>query len=151
MSNAQDDLVREHLGTLREESESVRAERIIKAELKAIGWKEGRLERSDKGDPGKVRIARRMCQKTTKTLTWIATRLEMGTWTYVSNLLREVKSSDKSCMSVNSEKRPLLYAIAQYGAEFVDLPDWVAIPQCKISSKVGKADPRNWRWQGLYP
>jgi len=89
LSNAEDDLVREHPRAPREESETARAERIVKEELKAIGWKEGHLKRTRKGDPGKVRIARRLRQETTKTLAWIASRLEMGSWTYVSNLLRQ--------------------------------------------------------------
>jgi hypothetical protein len=40
------------------------------------------------GDPGNVRIARRLRQETTMTPAWIATRLQMGTWTNVPNLLR---------------------------------------------------------------
>jgi hypothetical protein len=87
LSNAEVELVREHPRAPREEGETVRAERIVKEELKAIGWKERDLKRTRKGDPGKVRIARRLRQETTKTLAWIASRLEMGAWTYVSNLL----------------------------------------------------------------
>jgi hypothetical protein len=61
----------------------------VKEELKAIGWKERDLKRTRKEDPGKGRIARRLRPETTKTLAWIASRLEMGSWTYVSNLLRQ--------------------------------------------------------------
>ena len=37
----------------------------------------------------KVKLARRLRQETTMSLQWIAARLQMGTWTYVSNLLNE--------------------------------------------------------------
>jgi hypothetical protein len=34
-----------------------------------------------------VAVARRLRQETTMSLKWIAQRLQMGSWTYVSNLL----------------------------------------------------------------
>jgi hypothetical protein len=34
-------------------------------------------------------LARRLRQETTMSLKWIAERLHMGSWTYVSNLLNE--------------------------------------------------------------
>jgi len=40
-----------------------------------------------KGHPGKVAVASRLRQETTLSLKWIAPRLQMGRWTYVSNLL----------------------------------------------------------------
>ncbi len=40
-----------------------------------------------KGHPGKVVIARRLRQETILSLRWIAQRLEMGIWTYLSNRL----------------------------------------------------------------
>jgi hypothetical protein len=42
---------------------------------------------------GKVMMARRLRQETTMSLKWIAQRLQMGTWTYVSNLLNEKPAS----------------------------------------------------------
>ena len=45
--------------------------------------------RTSKGDAGKVKLARQLRAETTMTLRWIAKRLQMGSWTYVSNLLRE--------------------------------------------------------------
>ena len=42
-----------------------------------------------KGDKGKITAARRLRQETTMSLKWIAQRLHMGSWTYVSNLLHE--------------------------------------------------------------
>ena len=42
-----------------------------------------------KGHRAKVMLARRLRQETTMSLKWIAQRLQMGSWTYVSNLLNE--------------------------------------------------------------
>ena len=57
--------------------------------LKDLGWTEKELSRRRKGDKGKVMLARQLRAETTMTLGWIAERLRMGSWTYVSNLLRE--------------------------------------------------------------
>jgi len=65
------------------------AERIVKEELGRMGWLEEELRGRPKGHPGKVVIARRLRQETTMSLKWIAKRLQMGTWTYVSNLLNQ--------------------------------------------------------------
>jgi hypothetical protein len=59
----------------------------VKEETKRLGWQEADLEARRKGDPGKVAVARRLRQETTMILKWIAHRLQMGSWTYVSNLL----------------------------------------------------------------
>ena len=77
----------QHHGTQRQETEEAKAERLVREELATLGWDEGELARRRKGDPEKVRIARRLRQETTMTLAWIAQRLGMGVWTYVSNLL----------------------------------------------------------------
>ena len=66
-----------------------KAERIVQEELRSLGWNEEGLRGRPKGHSGKVRIARRLRQETTMSLKWIAQRLEMGAWTYVSNLLHE--------------------------------------------------------------
>jgi len=60
----------------------------VREELKKLRWQETELAQRRKGDPGKVRIARRLRQETTMTLARIARRLHMGMWTPVSNLLR---------------------------------------------------------------
>ena len=65
------------------------SQRIVLVEMKRLGWKEDDLHERRKGDQGKVRAARRLRQETTMSLRWIAQRLHMGSWTYVSNLLRE--------------------------------------------------------------
>jgi hypothetical protein len=47
------------------------------------------LRARHKGHRAKVILARRLRQETTMSLKWIAQRLQMGSWTYVSNLLNE--------------------------------------------------------------
>jgi hypothetical protein len=75
----------ERVGAQRQESGEVKAERLVLEELAA----------RRKGEPGKVRIARRRRRETTMTLAWISNRLQMGSGTHVSNLLRaSVKSED---------------------------------------------------------
>jgi putative transposase len=78
-----------HYGKDRQEIAEVKAEKIVKAGLKKLGWKEGVLKTRKKGDLSKVRIARELRQQTTMSLKWIANRLAMGSWTYVSNLLAQ--------------------------------------------------------------
>jgi putative transposase len=77
----------QHYGAERQESGEAKAERLVREELAKQGWLEADLGRRRKGDPGKVRIARRLRAETTMTLAWIARRLQMGVWTHVSNLL----------------------------------------------------------------
>lgn len=83
----------QHYGAERQEIGESKAERLVREELKKLFWTEQDLTQRRKGDPGKVRIARRLRQETTMTLAWIAQRLRMGAWTHVSNLLRAEQSS----------------------------------------------------------
>ena len=76
-----------HYSANRHETQQDKAERIVREELKRAGWKEKDLPEQRKGDKAKIAVARRLRQETTMTLQWIAQRLEMGSWTYVSNLL----------------------------------------------------------------
>ena len=71
------------------ETGKAKAERLVRAGLRALGWTEKELSKRRKGDKGKVKLARRLRAETTMTLRWIAGRLQMGSWTHVSNLLRE--------------------------------------------------------------
>jgi len=91
-----------HYGAQRQETGMQKAERILREELKRMGWSEEELRGRAKGHPGKVVIARRLRQETTMSLKWIAERLAMGTWTYVSNLL-----SPKAALSPAQEVLPL--------------------------------------------
>ena len=78
-----------HYGSERHETGEQKAERIVMEEMKRLGWEKGDLQRRRKGDKGKVTTARRLRRETTMSLKWIAQRLQMGSWTYVSNLLSE--------------------------------------------------------------
>jgi hypothetical protein len=78
-----------HYGAERHETGVQKAERIVTDETKRLGWPENELRRRSKGDPAKVAVARRLRQETTMSLKWIAGRLHMGSWTYVSNLLAQ--------------------------------------------------------------
>ena len=55
-------------GEERQESDAEKARRIVAGELKRLNWTESELRRRRKGDPKKVRIARRLREKTTMTL-----------------------------------------------------------------------------------
>ena len=82
----------QHYGAELQESGESKAERLVREELGKLGWEEADLAKRRKGDPCKVRIARRLRQETTMTLAWIAQRFQMGVWTHVSNLLRAAGS-----------------------------------------------------------
>jgi Transposase IS200 like len=85
-------LMRNHggnYGAQRQESDRQKAERVVKEELGRLGWEEDDLGARRKGHRAKVMLARRLRQETTMSLKWIAQRLQMGSWTYVSNLLNE--------------------------------------------------------------
>ena len=76
-----------HHSARRQETGQEKAERIVRDELKRRGWEEQDLPDQPKGAKAKVAMARRLRKETTMTLKWIAARLKMGNWTYVSNLL----------------------------------------------------------------
>src|SRR3954469_189917 len=77
----------DHFGDAVQESAEARAERILKRELKRMGWREKELGVRRKGDPGKVRLAQHLRTETTMSLAWIAERLQMGVHGHVSHLL----------------------------------------------------------------
>ncbi len=77
----------EHYGTERREAEVVRAERIVKEELRRREMREADLPRTGKGDRRKVEIAARLRAETTLSVAWIATRLGMGSRAYLNHLL----------------------------------------------------------------
>jgi len=78
-----------HHARERSQTEEQRAEAIISARLKQLGWGKADLGTRRKSDPKKVALARVLRSQTTMSLKWIARRLEMGSWTHVSNLLRQ--------------------------------------------------------------
>jgi len=80
-----------HYGIDRQETGEEKALRIVKEEIDRLGWAEAELQIRAKGDPAKVAMARRLRQESTMSLKWIAERLQMGSWTYVSNLVSDRK------------------------------------------------------------
>ena len=69
-----------HSGELKRESAEAKAERIIREELKRLGWSTSELSRRPKSDPAKLAMASRLRRETTLPLKSIAVRLHMGTW-----------------------------------------------------------------------
>jgi len=88
---------KDHYGPELREAEQAHAERVLAEELSRRGWAEAELSRRRKGDPEKVQIASRLRAHTTMTLKWIARRLNMGAWTYVSNCLVQKRRQDEKC------------------------------------------------------
>ncbi len=97
LSAASERLGPTHYGSERRESDEEKARRILAAELKELGWNWDELAQRRKGDKGKVTMARRLRKETTMSLKWIAENLEMGSWTYVSNLLAQKPSKQSLC------------------------------------------------------
>jgi len=67
-----------HGGEERRESEEAWAEKRLAQALRQEGWTAEDLARRRKGDAVKVRLARRLRQESTMTLSWIAKQLNMG-------------------------------------------------------------------------
>jgi hypothetical protein len=78
-----------HRAVERREIAEKQAEKMITARLKKLGWTKKELTRRAKSDPQKVRLASELREQTTVSLKWIAKQLKMGSWTNVSNLLRQ--------------------------------------------------------------
>ena len=76
-------------GAQRQETSVQKAERIVQEAVEGLGWNEDELRARHKRHRAKVMLARRLREQTTMSLKWIAQRLHMGSWTYVSNLLNE--------------------------------------------------------------
>ena len=76
-----------HPSRERDETEQVKALRIVQEELMRLGWTKAELRRRRKGDETKIALARRLREETAVSLRWIAENLYMGTWTHVSNRL----------------------------------------------------------------
>ena len=96
LAAAADRAGRNHYGSDRFESSQERARRMIARELERLGWAESELTRQRKGDRHEVALARRLRAETTMSLAWIAQRLRMGSWSYVSNLLRATKTANSA-------------------------------------------------------
>ena len=82
-SNAEED----HPRPSRDETEQGKALRIIRNEMKLLGWTTIVLQPRRKGDPNKVALARRLRKETAVTLKWIGETPSMGTSNYLKNRL----------------------------------------------------------------
>ena len=80
-----------HHAPERNQTDEQKAEKIIRAQLAELGWRNEELRMRPKSDPNKVRLAKHLRAQTAVTLKWIARRLEMGSWTHVSNLLQRTR------------------------------------------------------------
>jgi putative transposase len=78
-----------HYGEELEETEEQKAEGIVCKELRRVGWREQELQDRPKCDGRKVALAMELRRRTTMPLKWVAQRLNMGTWTNLSNLLSQ--------------------------------------------------------------
>jgi len=91
-----------------EQTAEQKAERLLKAELEKQGWKEQSLTMVSKSHPVKIQLARLFRKESTMSLKWIAQRLQMGSWTYVSYLLNAkptLPTLTKTCYPcINSEE-----------------------------------------------
>ena len=67
-------------GALKRESAEAKAERIVREEVKRLGWNTRELSQRPKSDPAKLALASRLRRETTLPLKSIAARLHMGTW-----------------------------------------------------------------------
>jgi len=76
----------------RRETDAALAERLVRTGLREAGWDEADLKRRPKGAVIKVRLARTLRTQTPMTRQWIASRLHMGSASYVSALLGSVNS-----------------------------------------------------------
>lgn len=84
------------LASQRGETDRERAEQIIRAALKKLNWSEENLRREAKAHPHKVSLARRLRRETPVPRRWIAERLQIGSASYVSYLLRQPSSAGVS-------------------------------------------------------
>ena len=83
------ELCENHSGEQRLEKAQVKAERIIREELKRLGWKEEELRTRRKNDPDKLAMAGRLRQETTLTIKSVAERLNLGSAKSASARLHE--------------------------------------------------------------
>lgn len=93
-----------HFGEEIYEASEAKAVRIVDEELRRALWSEAELKLRQKGDPEKLRIARRLRSETTMTLQWVATKLHMGTKTHLSHLLYWQQRAEKERKSVELAK-----------------------------------------------
>ena len=89
-------------GELRLEVAEAKAERIIREELKRLGWKERNLIVRRKSDAGKLAIAGRLRRETTLTIGKIAQRLHLGSTKSANARIHEwMRAQEKESVNGN--------------------------------------------------
>jgi hypothetical protein len=76
----------------RRETDEALAERLVRQSLRKLRWSEKDLKDRKKSDPHKLGIARQLREQTPMSRQWIATRLNMGSASYLSALLGSVNN-----------------------------------------------------------
>jgi REP element-mobilizing transposase RayT len=71
----------------RRETDTERADQIVRQGLQEVGWSEADLDHHPKGHPHKTALAQKLRRETPMTRDWIAKRLRIGSASYVSHLL----------------------------------------------------------------
>ena len=89
---ARERLGESHSARDRREVETDRAEKLLSVWLREQGWDEAELRHRRKNDPIKLRLAGRLRRETAVTLKWLAQRLNLGHWAYLSGSLRREPS-----------------------------------------------------------
>lgn len=74
-------------GTVWRASEEQQAEKRVREAMDSLGWSDSELAARAKTDPEKLWIARQLRKETTMTITWIASRLQMGSRHTLRNAL----------------------------------------------------------------
>ncbi len=97
-----------HSGEMRRETTEMKAERIIAAELKRLGWQERDLVGRRKSDPAKLALGNLLRQQTTLSIKWIAARLHLGTSKGANANLHRWKQSHRESPSVSAPTVRLL-------------------------------------------
>ncbi|MEM9443946.1 MAG: hypothetical protein AAGA18_01215 [Verrucomicrobiota bacterium] len=81
-------------GSVKQEKELFKRKRILKEELKKLGWTSRRLEKKPKGCKQKIDIAERLRRETTIAINEVATLVHMGSRNYVNYLLYNKRVSN---------------------------------------------------------
>ena len=84
-----------HSGELKRESAAAKADRIVREELKRLGWTELALKERAKGDPSKLALAARLRKGTTLTIRQIAYRLHAGSWKHLNAKLHHWRKANE--------------------------------------------------------
>ena len=92
-----------HSGVMLRESQRKKAWDLLQELLRKEKLSESNLKQMRKGDPVKIKLAVELRKHTTMSLKWIAEKLHMGSWTYVSNLLSVERNQKVSIVGTDPQ------------------------------------------------